>query len=323
MVKLRNSSFELLRIFLILLILVEHANMWFIGGNTANELEHAVRCIVQSICLPAVNAFVLISGWFGIKGDFKRLFPLFSQLFFCTIPFALIFGVLGKINLFSLEGVYNYLLGGDNYWFIIDYVALVLFAPLLNTVVENVDQKTLRTTLLSTYLLIVPMDVVLRTHVLGIEGGYSALWFIWLYLFARYVKIYGWKFAENHKWRIIVCCVILEAVLFYFGLLGTRYTNPLVLMPALCMLLVFRDFSFQSKVVNSLAPATLMVYMLHMQPCLVPFIRVSLCSLYHSFGYYTYMFEVLGMIVLLYGLSVLLYQLQSSVWGLLSNRIIK
>lgn len=317
--KIRNSSFELLRIILILLILVEHANMWFLGGHPSNASEYAIRCLVQSMCIPAVNAFVLISGWFGIKGDYKRLFPLLFQLAVCTVPVALVFFAMGQINLLSLDGMFEYLLGGANYWFVIDYIALVLFAPLLNLIAEHADQRTLRTSLVTSYMLIVPMDVVLRTHVLGIEGGYSALWFVWLYLFARYVKLYGWAFVERHKWGVMAGCVLLEAVLFYYGLLGTRYTNPLVLMPALCLLLVFRNYTFHNKFVNYIAPATLMAYMLHMQPCFVPYIRQFLGGLYSTHGYCLYMMEVLGLIVLLYAVAVIIYRLQAWMWCFVSK----
>lgn len=312
--KIRNSSFELLRILLIFMILVEHANILFIGFNCSNEIEHAVRCIVQSICLPAVNVFVLISGWFGIKGDYKRIYPLMFQLAICTIPIAIVFYSLGLIPLINIDGIFNYLLGGQNYWFVIDYIALVLFAPLLNGIVENTDRGTLKNSLMTSYLLIIPMDVIFRTQVLGIEGGYSVIWFIWLYLFARYVKVYGWTFVEKHKWLLMIGSVLFEAVLFFFGLIGTRYTTPFILMPAICLILIFKNWSFQNGVINYIAPATLIAYMLHMQPCFVPYLCKFLVGIYRTNGYYMYMIEAIGLIVALYAISVIVYRLQALMW---------
>lgn len=319
--KIRNSSFELLRILLVFMILVEHANILFIGFNCSNEIEHAIRCSVQSLCLPAVNAFVLISGWFGIKGDYKRIFPLMFQLAVCTVPVAIVFYSLGLIPLMNLDGLFNYILGGQNYWFVIDYIALVLFAPLLNVIVENADRVTLKNSLITSYLLIVPMDVVLRTQILGVEGGYSALWFIWLYLFARYVKVYGWAFVEKNKWILMVGSIAFEAVLFFFGLMGTRYTTPFILMPAICLIMIFKDWSFQNKFINYIAPATLIAYMLHMQPCFVPYIRRFLGELYNANGYYMYMLEALGLIVVLYVISVVVYRLQAWMWKMITKPV--
>lgn len=313
-IKDRNSSIELLRIILILMVFVEHANMWYVGGGYTTATEHFVRCFVQTVCVPAVNAFVLISGWFGVKGDYKRIFPLLFQLAVCTVPFAIYFALMGKVFLFSLDSIFEYLFGGANYWFVTDYIVLVLVAPLLNVAVESVEQKTLKTILIFTYLLIVPFDVVFRSSVLGIEGGYSALWFMWLYLFARYVRIYGWSLVDKYKWWILVGCIALQSVLFYMELIGTRYTNPFVLMPAICLVLIFRNFSFHNKVINYIAPATLVAYMLHMQPCLVPYIREFLSGLYKADGYYVYVVKVMGLIFILYVVSIIIYRLQAFVW---------
>lgn len=312
--KIRNSSFELLRILLIFMILVEHANILFIGERFSDESERAVRCMVQSMCLPAVNTFVLISGWFGIRGGNKRIFPLVFQLAVCTVPVAIVFYAFRLIHIMNLDDVFTYLIGGQFYWFVIDYIAVVLFAPLLNIVVEHAGRSTLKASLLTSYILIVPMDVIFRSSVLGVEGGYSALWFIWLYLFARYVKVYGWTFVEKHKWLLMIGSIVLEAVLFYYGLIGTRYTTPFILMPAICLVLIFKDWSFQNVIVNYIAPATLIAYMLHMQPCFVSYLYKFLNALCDANGYYMYMVEALGLIVALYGISVIVYRFQALMW---------
>lgn len=321
--KTRNSSFELLRVLLMFMILVEHVNLWFISSQYADETEHAIRCLVQSICLPAVNAFVLISGWFGINGGNKRLYPLLFQFTTCTLPTVVVCLFLGLVSFHSLDDVFIYIVGGANYWFVIDYIALVMFAPLLNIMANHIDQKVLKTFLIAFYTLIVPMDVILRTDILGTEGGYSALWFIWLYLLAMYIRLYGWEFVEKNKWMLLIGSIVLETVLFYFGLQGTRYTNPFVLMPAICMILIFKKWTFHNIIINYIAPATLITYMLHMQPCYVSYIRKFLGGLYNANGYYIYMIEALGLIILLCMVSIFVYRIQLLLWKLFCNLFYK
>lgn len=82
----RNSSFELLRIILILMIMVEHGNMWFFGAVYNTELEYLAKCSVQSVCIGSVNAFVLMSGWFGIRRSFDKIGDLLFIMLYCTIP---------------------------------------------------------------------------------------------------------------------------------------------------------------------------------------------------------------------------------------------
>lgn len=319
--KVRDSNFELLRMLLIFMVLLGHANLWFLGSEYKTGTEHYIRVLVEVICLPAVNAFVLISGWFGIKGDYRRIFPMIFQLLICTVPVAIVMNAMHQINLLSLDGIAEYVLGGNNYWFVIDYIGLVLFAPILNIIVYNVNRVVFRTFLIGVLALIVPLDVIFRSSVLGVNGGYSLIWFIYLYLLARYMRLYGIEWLDRRKWMVMVTCIILQIGLLYFNLIGNRYTNPLILLPAMSIILIFKEYSFKSHIVNYLASGTLIVYMLHMHPCFYREIGVFLRELYHRNGYYLYMIEVIGLIVLLYFVAVTIDKLQALIWRPISELI--
>lgn len=311
----RNSSFELLRIVLIFMVILGHANMWYIGGGFQNEVEHVIKTVVEVICVPAVNAFVLISGWFGIKGNYSKVIPLLIKLLICTVPVAIMFAMSGKIQLLSLDGISNNILGGNNYWFIIDYIGLLLFAPILNVVAEIAEKEVLRAFLIAVMMLIVPMDDILRSSVLGVEGGYSLLWFIYLYLLARYMRIHGITWMERHKWTILIACFFFQTFLLYMHWIGNRYTNPLILMPAMCMIYIFKNYTFYSKAINFVASGVLMAYMLHMHPCFVNYIRVFLLNLYHAHGYFLYLCEAACLIVVL---CVIAAMIENMISGLIS-----
>lgn len=319
--KVRDSNFELLRVLLIFMVLLGHANMWFLGSEYQTETEHCIRVFVEVVCLPAVNAFVLISGWFGIKGDYRRVFPIIFQLLMCTVPVAIVMNAMRQINLLNLDDIAEYVLGGNNYWFVIDYIGLVLFAPILNIIVHNVNKVVLRTFFIGVLALIVPLDVVFRSSVLGVNGGYSLIWFIYLYLLARYMRLYGIEWLDRSKWMVMVACIVLQTILLYFNLIGNRYTNPLILLPAMSIILIFKEYSFKSNIVNYLASGTLIVYMLHMHPCFYREIGVFLRNLYYSNGYYWYMIDVIGLIVLLYFVAVAVDKMQALIWRSISRLI--
>lgn len=171
--------------------------------------------------------------------------------------------------------------------------------------------------------LCIPIDVLLRSNVLGTEGGYSLLWFIYLYLMGRYLKQYGIKWLERNKWAILVVCVIIQSVLFYFHLIGTRYTNPLILLPAICLILIFKDFTFHNRLINKFSSATLMVYMIHMHPCFIDEIRAFLSELYACSGYYFYLMEVISLIFVLYVFAFALDSVRLYIWKHLSYHLSK
>lgn len=304
----RNSSFELLRIILILMILMEHANMWFIGYGYQSEPEHFAKCVVETFCVGAVNAFILISGWFGIKDGMKKIGWLVFMMLSCTIPIlivALLSNLLPLSTLGSFKGIYDYVLGGEGYWFVVDYIGLVIVSPLLNSGIDNLNKKQLGQLLILGYVLIAIYDFFFRVPVLGAEGGYSVLWFCYLYLLARYIRLYKIESLNRYRWIIYISVMIAQTVLFYEGLSSLRYTNPLILTESVCLILIFSNWNIQNKTINLLSTGALMAYLLHMQPILIPYISSFLSSQYVAYGYGLYMIEALALSVVVYLVAVL------------------
>ena len=92
----RSSNIELLRILAMFLVLVHHANILSIGIPSWAECVSApgntfFRFFIQSLAIVAVDVFVLISGWFGIKPSLKKLLALLFQVFFFTLTIPLVF----------------------------------------------------------------------------------------------------------------------------------------------------------------------------------------------------------------------------------------
>ena len=49
--KRRNSSFESLRMLLIFMVMLGHANKWYLGDYYQSETEHWIRIAVEAVCL--------------------------------------------------------------------------------------------------------------------------------------------------------------------------------------------------------------------------------------------------------------------------------
>lgn len=86
-VKVRESNIELLRNILMFMILVIHANFVSlpridIGELTSNTVPSVTRFFIESLGIVAVNVFVLISGWFGIRTRFKSVLSFIYQILF-------------------------------------------------------------------------------------------------------------------------------------------------------------------------------------------------------------------------------------------------
>ena len=90
--KVRDSNMELLRLLAMFLVLVVHANFRAlprpdslqIATNTTSAL---LQFMTEGFAIVAVDVFVLLSGWYGIKMKFSRLAEMGFQILF--------FGLLG------------------------------------------------------------------------------------------------------------------------------------------------------------------------------------------------------------------------------------
>lgn len=291
--------------------------MWFIGSGYVSETEHLAKCIVESVCIGSVNAFVLISGWFGIRGGLNKIGDLAFMLLFCTIPLlilALAIGWLPILYFCSFNSIYDYVLGGNNYWFVADYIGLLIIAPILNKGIDSIDKNLFARTLITGYSLIAIYDFVFRSPAIGSEGGYSILWFGYLYLLARYMRLYGMSYISRYCWLVLLFSIVLQSLLFYFGLIGLRYTNPLILIEAVCLIYIFKDWNFQNNIVNYAAKACLMAYLIHMQPILVPYFSRFLVNQYDCLGYWLYILEVIVLSVAVFVVAIPINQLQSVIY---------
>ncbi len=188
----RQSNMELLRLVAMMMILVMHMDYGAFGLPTAESVEQAPmttfgRIFVEHLCLVAVNVYVLISGWFGIRPRMKSFVRLMLQVAMYSIIITGAFLLLGKTT-FKIGYVTDMLIIGKQYWFVVSYLLLYLVSPILNTFVEHSSKREFQ------WMLLVFFGFqFVYSWIFGLEefaGGYSALSFMGLYLLARYVKIY-------------------------------------------------------------------------------------------------------------------------------------
>lgn len=74
--RIRQSNMELLRLLAMFFVLALHANATAIQVPTADDIQAAplssfTRIFLEQATVVAVDVFVLISGWFGIRPTLK------------------------------------------------------------------------------------------------------------------------------------------------------------------------------------------------------------------------------------------------------------
>lgn len=145
----RESNIELLRIIAMWYILVHHLIVYaiypdvMIGQNGVTS-EYVAYSLLEGFMYVAVDVFILISGYFGIKLRARRFWSLYLQCAFYGI-FTYIFGVsIGVVPLvphtFITKSVliFSHL---SSWWFVVCYLMLMVVSPFLNYGMQQMTKR--------------------------------------------------------------------------------------------------------------------------------------------------------------------------------------
>ena len=332
--KERDSNLELLRCIAMFLVVLVHTGFLSLGLPTqAESLQTPVsvfmRLLTQSVSVVCVNVFVLLSGWYGIKFSIKRLGSFLFQVFFFSFLIYTCLVVIqptAYLNFLSFSRLF--IMNGEDYWFVKSYLLLFLFAPFLNAVVENKDCKLIVKRFLIVFFIF--QTIYGWFSIRGateLEGGYSAISFMGLYLLVRYLRCYGYDISKySGKLYITLFCGIafINALLAFFlaridlvvfGRIFT-YTNPLVICQSLLLVFAFSRYRFKSKFINWLAISCFAVYLTHANGFILrPFYGKWIKFLFKSQSPPAFLSCALCTIILIYCISILLDKIRIYVWN--------
>ncbi|MCD2502886.1 acyltransferase family protein [Clostridium sp. NSJ-145] len=160
----RNSNFELLRIICIILVICGHITMYNGTLGQIGTINYYIGNIIRSFCMVAVNCFILISGYFGIKFSLKKLIKLECIVVFHTL-LLFILAVIFKIHTISFKEDILLLMPvlTKRYWFITIYIALCVISPILNLIVNVITKEQYKKILIISIIMFYILPTFLYT----------------------------------------------------------------------------------------------------------------------------------------------------------------
>lgn len=275
--KIRQSNVELLRIITMILVMIVHADFRALSAPTVADVVSApssafLRFLTESFAIICVNVFVLISGWFGIRFNWKRFVEFLFQVFFYGIIIYIIICLIDPSKIRLIKNVF--MTSVWNYWFVKCYLFLYIVSPVLNAFVEKATKKQFLTIL----ILFFTLQTFYGWATNGItwfNRGYSGISFAGLYMLARYVRLYPAKwFSHSLKLDLLIYLgfVVLNTICAFFftktghASISTRlflYTSPFVILASIHFLLIFTKFTITSKTINWIAASCFAIYLTH------------------------------------------------------------
>lgn len=254
----RNSGIELLRIVCLILIFWMHAS----GSYTDNTVSAWLSIAASVIGNIGVSCFILISGYYGIRLNIKKMMHLDLMLIFYSWIALILQFVWG--NSPGGEEILSHIFPviGKQSWYFTCYFALAFLSPFLNEMIEKMEEKRLKSLIITMLVIFSGITTVFFFDING-DGGKGIVHMVMLYLIGRYIGIY-WRDREYKTGKLAGAFVAVAAVNFclngaLFAVTGTvqnRYARDNTLFTiaeAILLFLIFRNIYFENKMVNRLA----------------------------------------------------------------------
>lgn len=293
--QVRNSNIELLRIIAMLCVVILHYNNPDIGGGLAGVadggLNQAVMFFMESLCIIAVNLFLLISGFFmcttQTRNPWKVVWLVVQVMVFSAGLYLL--SVITGGTAFSLKAlIFNMI--PMNY-FVIIYGALYFISPYLNIVLHALNKdgsRQIRTMLIVLGLVFSVWSTLVDIagnilqisfaglHTISLSGsqqGYSIVNFTLMYLIGGYLHLSGQQ--DTPAWKLMLAFIGNTLLLTGWSIAGRiihlplhqgawEYCNPLVIINSILLFQFLRKLPAKtSKLINKLAEGAFTTFLLH------------------------------------------------------------
>lgn len=296
----RGSGIELLRLIAIFMVIGLHMfgySHYYECSLMAGGAVRTVSSWIRLMFRPCVNIFIIITGYFMVKMRFnlkkayKRVFKIYLTVLFYSVVLNVIFLLLGE-KYYTVDETTPTLLNmilkmafpvlSQQWYFITEYILLCLFAPFLNIILQNIKKNDYKVLLcISTFVMSIwfflsnlrGFDHIVSNNGFGdLEAGKNLFSFMYIYMIGGYIRLHcESKDAPKASYLLgaLVCWLLniqLETGILKFLELEDmvlKFTNPLVILTAVFLLLYFKDLHFHSKIVNTLASTSLGVYIIH------------------------------------------------------------
>ena len=333
-IKHRTSNFEVLRILSMCGIIAVHYMNGEIGGGVQNAVfpnfSWFFMHLLSSFCVPMVNCFVLISGYFLI-GRSNLSFRKATDLLIITAYYGLIAYVISLIcgnNVFSWSELFFAVMPffKGTRWFVETYIILILLSPFLNRTLRSLNRNSYRV------LILIQLSIFSVWYSIGLsapllDDGYGIINFITLYMLGAYLRLYGkdMLLCRLQKWKLLILFVGLAFLTFSISYFTNPYGYAFItnILGAAVLFILFMKWNIgEIKIINKISSATFDVYFVHSDK------NTSFLLIYELLGaklvsdtpWMT--FHILFVILIIWGLGFCAYQIRKNLFRISVDKIL-
>lgn len=314
----KNYGIDALRVLAMFMVTILHilTQGGILNASGRFTSQYEAGWLLQTMAFCAVNVYALISGyvWVYAKYRYRNLIELWLQVIFYTILITTLYGVLVPSSVSAMEWIKAIFPAMFNqYWYFSSYVALFLFIPLLNMILEKMEKRQLQFCIGMILFFFSVIQTLFYSDAFGTNDGYSAIWLMILYLLGGYVRKYG-QSGNGKAVKFLIgyftmtgltwlSKLIIEILTLHFlgevraGNYLISYKSPTIVMAAVCLLLFFERINispFWKKIIRFFSPMAFGVYLIHNHPLISSYFMKARFIEYASFPWIIEILAVFG-----------------------------
>lgn len=259
----RNSNIEVLRIVAMSTIVLSH----FMGHAIhLTDTNHSLYQIINPFLSCGVNIFFLISGYFQIKFSFKSLLKfIWMVMFFRIVNLIFLYCITQGVTMMDMVKSILFPVSSSSYWFLKVYMGLIIISPIICAGFKSISERTLLNvsivfSVFTFYSCFIGKNMINPTGFTLIQGLFCYTLGQIIYRKQSFINKIPTFVSLIGAFVVLVLTVLIYKY-FNFGAI-TNYNSPFCVFASILLFIGFLRFKFSNKYVNSIAGASVGVYML-------------------------------------------------------------
>ncbi|MBK8802743.1 MAG: acyltransferase family protein [Fibrobacteres bacterium] len=293
----RRNNFEVLRIILMVMIVMHHlvVHSLMLRGLMDNRFpasdwgHFSSRVLIDSFLVVAVNVFILISGYFGVKFKTKNIVILVAS--------GAVFSLISMGVMFFVDRSIVTQFSPWAYWFLVAYFVLLFVAQYVDKLFNAMNDRQVLGFAVVVFFLLCIYGFYYNFPWLGICGGASVVHLLGIYCFGRTIHRFEHKLTQISR-KIYLLSYIGCSLAVFTLVIGSSYlnhyrrawsfftyNNPIVVVASFSLFMLFLKTKINLNV-RWLSGSVFGVYLFHDNI----FIRNEVLSKFSSFSAVTWTF---------------------------------
>lgn len=335
----RNIGLDILRILSMFMILILHllGKSGMLLKENNNQAYYLIYNLMEALSIVAVNCYVLISGYFLIKSEFKwkKVCTLWKEtLFYSIFVFIATTIVTKEFSLVLLIKSCFPILTRE-YWFINTYLLMYILSPFINKLIYALKKEELKKLIIILITAFSVWSILPKHYVFDSTGGYGIVWFVCLYIISAYIRLY----LENMELKVSTCelaylvtAVLITVIMVILDNIGKgtlkgkflEYNNFLVLIESLSLFMVFRNLKVErksfTKIIEFVSPLTLAVYLIHEQYGLSNILYYNILNMTKCYNNNYSIFIIIGYAILIFTICIFIEYIRKTVFNFVKRK---